>query len=131
MLAGRFDEADPDKAFYYYLRTHLQAVRQGRWKLHLARPAEPPWLGPFARNNHIAPADRVRFDQPALYDLETDLGETTDVAADHPEVVKQLLKVAEHARRDVGDYNMIGSGQRFFDQGPRRPGAARWIRPGQ
>jgi arylsulfatase A-like enzyme len=131
LLAGRFDEAEPEKAYFYYLRTHLQAVRQGRWKLHLARPVEPPWLGPFAENRHIAPADRVGFERPALYDLEADLGETTDVAADHPDVVEQLLKLAEQARRDVGDYNLIGSGQRFFDEGPRRPDSGRWIEAGR
>lgn len=43
------------------------AVRQGKWKLHL----------------HTKPA-------PQLYDLTTDLGEQTDVAAAHPEVVERL-----------------------------------------
>ncbi len=32
-----------------------------------------------------------------LYDLRTDLGETTDVAAKHPEVVKQILAIARQA----------------------------------
>ena len=29
-----------------------------------------------------------------LYDLRTDLGETTDVAAQHPDVVKKILGIA-------------------------------------
>ena len=35
LFHGDFEKADPAKAFFYYLRVHLQAVRQGNWKLHL------------------------------------------------------------------------------------------------
>jgi arylsulfatase len=129
LLEGRFDEADPEKTYYYYFLTHLQAVRQGKWKLHLPRPQKAPWLAPFSPNGHIEAADDVGFEQPALYDLEADLGETTDVADEHPDVVKRLLNVAEEARADVGDYNRIGQGARFFDEGPKRPDAAKWTSP--
>ena len=33
-------------------------------------------------------------DNPSLYDLETDVGEKRDVAAEHPSVVKRLTKLA-------------------------------------
>ena len=33
-------------------------------------------------------------DNPSLYDLETDVGEKHDVAAEHPDVVKRLTKLA-------------------------------------
>jgi uncharacterized Ntn-hydrolase superfamily protein len=39
----------------------------------------------------------------ALYDLEGDPGETTDVAAANPEVVARLRKEAEAARAELGD----------------------------
>ncbi|MEM7391992.1 MAG: sulfatase-like hydrolase/transferase, partial [Verrucomicrobiota bacterium] len=105
LLHGEFDKADPDKAFYYYLRVHLQAVRQGKWKLHLPREKEPIGAAPFSVNRHIAPADRVGFAQPFLVDLEADLGETTDVSEGHPEVVNRLLALAESMREDLGDYD--------------------------
>jgi arylsulfatase len=35
LFHGQLDQANPDKAFFYYFRVHLQAVRQGKWKLHL------------------------------------------------------------------------------------------------
>ncbi len=128
LFHGDFAAADPDKAFYYYLRVHLQAVRQGRWKLHLPRDAEPPWAAPFAVNKHIAPADRVGFEQPFLVDLMYDIGETTNVAERHPEVVERLLQLAEAKREDVGDYDRIGTGQRFYDPGPRREESKAWIK---
>ena len=118
LFHGDFDKANPDKTYYYYLRSHLQAVRQGKWKLHLPRPKEPRWLKPFSVNDHIARADRVGFEHPFLVDLDADLGETTNVADEHPEIVQQLLAVAETARDDIGDYNRTGKNARFFDPRP-------------
>jgi arylsulfatase A-like enzyme len=121
LFHGQFGKATPNKTYYYYLRTHLQAVRQGKWKLHLARPAQPAWLRPFADNRHIAKPDRIGFDTPFLVDLDADLGETTNVAEKYPTIVKQLLIVAETARDDIGDYNRVGKNMRFFDPLPQRP----------
>ncbi|MGI9472683.1 MAG: sulfatase family protein [Rubripirellula sp.] len=120
LLHGDLNQATADKTFYYYLRVHLQAVRQGKWKLHLTRDKEPAGAAPFSRNTHIAPADRIGFDRPFLVDLENDLGETTNVADEHPAVVENLLRLAEEMRADLGDYNRVGKNMRFFDlEGPR------------
>ena len=121
LFHGEFDKANENKTYYYYLRTHLQAVRQGKWKLHLPRPKEPKWLHPFSVNRHIAPRDRVGFDEPFLVNLDVDLGETTNLAERNPHVVKQLLIVADKARDDIGDYNRVGSNMRFFDSLRERP----------
>ena len=64
--------------------------------------------------------DVVAFAEPALYDLEKDIAETTDVAPEHPEVVKELMKHIEWARNDIGDHNRVGKNARFFDPEPRR-----------
>tara|TARA_R110002049_G_scaffold4601_5_gene32111 strand:+ start:160246 stop:161739 length:1494 start_codon:yes stop_codon:yes gene_type:complete len=121
LFHGQFEKADQDKAFYYYLRVHLQAVRQGQWKLHLPRSAKQTGTAPFLVNGHIAPADRIGFDEPFLVDLENDLGETTNVAADHPAVVKHLLDLAESMRNDLGDFDRVGDNMRFFDPIDPRP----------
>ena len=116
-----FAKAKPDKPYYYYLRVHLQAVRQGKWKLHLPREKEPIGAAPFSRNAHIAPADRIGFAKPFLVDLEKDLGETTDVSAQNPKVVRRLLALAEGMRNDLGDYDRVGKNMRFFDPLEKRP----------
>ena len=70
------------EAFFYYKRNSIEAVRAGRWKLH------------------------VRKDDAALcelYDLETDVGETQDVHAAHPEVVRELRALIDACARDMGD----------------------------
>ncbi|MEO1992947.1 MAG: sulfatase [Pirellulales bacterium] len=121
LFHGQFDKADEEKAYFYYLRVHLQAVRQGDWKLHLPREKEPIGAAPFSRNTHIASVDRVGFDTPFLVDLKNDLGETTNVAAEHPHVVKRLLGLADWMRDDLGDYNRVGKNMRFFDPLDTRP----------
>ena len=47
-----------------------------------------------------------------LYDLKNDQNETTDLAAQHPEIVQELLAQAELMRQDIGDYNIKGAGTR-------------------
>ena len=121
LFRGEFDQADPEKAYFYYLRVHLQAVRQGKWKLHLPREKEPVGAAPFSRNTHIAPEDRVQFEKPYLVDLENDLGETMNVAAENPQVVERLMGLAESMREDLGDYDHVGRNMRFFDPLDVRP----------
>ena len=121
LIHGDFEKANVEKSYYYYLRVHLQAVRQGKWKLHLPREKEPIGAAPFQRNNHIAPADRVGFDSPFLVDLEIDVGETKNVAAQNPDVVANLTKLAEGMRKDLGDFDHVGTNMRFFDVEGARP----------
>ncbi|MEZ6128789.1 MAG: sulfatase [Planctomycetaceae bacterium] len=121
LLRGEFENANADKTFFYYLRVHLQAVRQGRWKLHVPRDQEPIGAAPFSRNNHIAVADRIGFDTPFLVDLESDLGETTNVAHQNPEIVSHLLGLVEAMRSDLGDFDHVGTNMRFFDLDGDRP----------
>ena len=121
LIHGQFEKANRDKAYYYYLRVHLQAVRQGKWKLHLPREQEPIGAAPFDKNNHIAPVDRIGFPEPFLVDLDQDIGETTNVAKANPEAVKRLMKLAVAMREDLGDFDHVGRNMRFFDLKADRP----------
>ena len=49
------------------------------------------------------------------------LGEKTNVADAHPEIVARLTKQIESARAELGDYNVLGTGARFYDEGIKRP----------
>jgi len=79
----------PHETLYHYLQGSLEAVRKGKWKLRVAGKQ------PFGGTSEAF--------EPELYDLENDLGETTDVAADNPGVVAELRQVADAARHDLGD----------------------------
>jgi arylsulfatase A len=66
----------PHDMLYFHVGKNLSAVRAGRWKMHLRKKE--------ANKN-------VKLDPPELYDLRTDIGETTNVADKHPKLVKRLL----------------------------------------
>jgi arylsulfatase len=123
LLRGDFAKANKERAFYYYFMTHLQGVRQGKWKLLFPRPKDPPWLDRFAKNGHIAAEDDEAIPGPFLIDLKADLGETTNVAEKYLGVVKKLTALAEAMREDLGDYNRVGKNMRFFDPMTERPKA--------
>lgn len=84
-LAGETGAKPAHETFYYYRGLKLEAVRHGDWKLHLAKLS--------------------------LYNLKTDIGETTDVAVANPSVVKQLQAFAEAMKNDLG-LDGIGPGCR-------------------
>jgi arylsulfatase A len=100
LLTNAPDAQAPHDALYFYWGTELHAVRSGRWKLHLAhpyraleRPGQDGSPGTFVQKTI----------EMSLFDLESDPGESIDVASRHPDVVAQLLKLAERARDDLGD----------------------------
>lgn len=101
LLFGEPGARSPHDAFYYYYIDQLQAVRSGRWKLYLPLE-EKRGRGRNGRKPAVA----------ELYDLQADVAETADLAGERPDVVRRLLGLAERARRDLGDLDRTGEGQR-------------------
>ncbi len=91
LLRGDEGARSPHEAFYYYHLGQLQALRSGRWKLYL----------PVTADGELQ-----------LYDLREDLGETKNLAAENPAIVKKLQTLAEAARDDVGDDEQPGKNPR-------------------
>lgn len=114
-------ERSPRRQFHYFAFTHLQAVREGRWKLVLPRPADPPWTSWYGRM-----IDAV--DEPELYDLEMDWNESRDLAQLRGDIVERMTNHAERVRSELGDFDRVGSGARFHESGPRRPDMDAWRR---
>lgn len=102
LLFGDANTKSPHEAYYYYWGDDLQAIRSGRWKLHFpheyrsldgSQPGSDGQPGPYVTK-------KIGM---ALFDLESDDGETTDVAESHPDVVTRLQRLADAAREDLGD----------------------------
>ena len=72
----------PPEVFFYYRINSLQAVRSGKWKLQLGGPKQ-------------------HGGGKALFNLEEDIGETRNVAAQHPEVVARLRKYVRAFNEDL------------------------------
>lgn len=92
LLTGE-KKTSPYQAFFYYDRDQLQAVRSGKWKLHL--PLEKRFKAHYT--------DETFTIETQLYDLEKDIAEENNVAEKHPDVVEQLMQYAENARKALGD----------------------------
>ncbi|MBL9127025.1 MAG: sulfatase [Verrucomicrobiales bacterium] len=88
--------------WFYYNDNELQAVRAGRWKLVLPHTYRTLGTQPLATGGIPAKYRQLQAGTE-LYDLNADIGETTDLAQRHPEVVAELMKHAEAARADLGD----------------------------
>lgn len=71
-----------ERPFLYILGGNIEAVRLGRWKLHVRK-----WN-----------KERLR-----LFDLQADIGESNDVVEEHPDVVEHLLSIISAAKFELGD----------------------------
>jgi len=87
--------------FAYFHVGNLHAIRKGAWKLHLFRDAD----GEICE----------------LYDLASDPGESTDLAARHPEIVRELTALAQQRRNELGDRRLGIPGTDRRPQGVHHP----------
>ncbi len=76
LMSGKPVAKSPHKAYFYYKGNNLEAVRGGKWKLRRTKKTE-------------------------LYDLEADIGEKNNVAAEHPAIVKRLNYIMKEFDREL------------------------------
>jgi arylsulfatase A-like enzyme len=74
LLRGEPGARSPHERYYYYRKNDLEAVRSGKWKLRRAAEGEA---------------------QLELYDLDADVGESKNLAAEEPERAAQLVAAME------------------------------------
>jgi arylsulfatase A len=79
---GREGASSPHEAFFYYKRNSIEAVRAGKWKLHVRKD-----------NDEIC----------QLYNLEDDIGESRDLAAANPDIVAALRAHIAACGHELGD----------------------------
>jgi arylsulfatase A-like enzyme len=91
VLLGKSKEPARE-AHYYFSGYALQAVRQGPWKLAIA-----PQSDPFDKSTVEASKTN-----PRLYNLDADIGETTNVSDQHPDLVKKLQALAAKINDEIG-----------------------------
>jgi arylsulfatase A len=72
--------------YYYYRGSTLFAVRAGKWKAHFLTQ---PGYGTPGPEKH---------DPPLLFDLQADPGESHNVAAQHPDVLREITAAVENHR---------------------------------
>ena len=72
----------PHETFFYYMLNSVEAVRCGKWKLHVRKGGD---------------------EISELYDLEADVGEANNVYDEYPDIVAELMKRLDACREDLGD----------------------------
>ena len=94
------DVRTPHESLNFYWGGALEAVRSGPWKLHfrhsyrsLDAPGKDGQPGKYVEKTI----------EESLFNLESDIGEAKNVAAEHPDVVAKLKALADKAREDLGD----------------------------
>jgi arylsulfatase A len=103
LMFGEPGARSPHEAFYcYYNDGELQAVRDPRWKLHFPHGYATLAGQPGGVGGRPAKYTRASIGL-ALFDLKNDIGEITDVADQHPEIVERLSHHADVGRQDLGD----------------------------
>ena len=102
LITGQPDAESPHEAFFCYYGGELRAVRDRRWKLHLPHRYRTLNGKEPGKGGYSVPYDHKNIGHE-LFDLKNDVGETTDVAAEHPKIVARLKAAAEHIRPLLGD----------------------------
>ena len=111
LMFGEANAVSPHEAFPIYYPGQLHAVRNNRWKLIL--PHQYQTMEGQEPGKDGTPARYARKNaELALYDLQNDIGETTDCATEHPEIVKRLQAAADAVLADLGNMNQKGPGVR-------------------
>ena len=94
-------KASPHQTFFYYRNQKCEGVAVGNWKLLNGE----------------------------LYNLENDVGERKNIAANHPDTVKELQARIDLMRRKLGHGRLKGSEQREAGWVNDQPGASDSPRP--
>jgi len=84
LLSGGKPELERE-ALLYFDNVHVQCARRGKWKLHVARYNNVAYSPAPAAGRTNLP-----LSQPELYNLDDDPDESYDIAAERPEIVKDL-----------------------------------------
>jgi arylsulfatase len=99
---------------FYYGKNNLNGVRKGNWKLVLPHTWSSYNTKPGMDGNS---GQRIKMtvETPELYNMMRDPGEQYNVIDYNPEKAKELMKIVEAARTELGDLNVgieKGSGTR-------------------
>ncbi len=104
LISNKPGAKNPHEAYYFYYNINeLQAIRSNKWKLilpHTYRTLKGSAPGKDGKPGKYLMA---KVQSPELYDLEKDPSETRNLAKSYPDVVAEMLKLAEKARVELGD----------------------------
>jgi arylsulfatase A len=110
LMLGEAAAKSPHEVFFHYDGANrLVAVRSGKWKLMFPQKYNSPIPGSAG----IPGKNRSRELELSLFDLEADVGETTNVIDQYPDIAQRLSEHAAAMREELGDgKDMVGVARR-------------------
>lgn len=116
VISSQRGAKSPWPYYLYYWPDELQAIRWGKWKLHVPHKHRHQ-AGPDGTDGN-ASGEVTQSIGLSLFDLETDPGEMKNVALDHPDIIDKMLAMMDEGRKELGDSSSKAKGA-----GVRPPGA--------
>ncbi len=103
IITGQSSKSPHEAYFFYYHVNELHGVRYRNWKLYF--PHTYRTLNGREGGKGGLPVDYEHntMEEIELYNLETDISETINVAAENPEIVKSIKELANNIRMELGD----------------------------
>jgi arylsulfatase A-like enzyme len=110
LMFGESDAKSPHEVFFHYDGgNRLVAVRSGKWKLMFPQKYSTQIPG----SGGLPGTSRSHDLELSLFDLEKDVGETTNLADEYPDVVERLSVHADAMRKELGDgKDLLGTARR-------------------
>jgi arylsulfatase A-like enzyme len=103
VLSGQ-SKTSPHEALFYWLKNRIEAVHSGPWKLSVEdqKVIEEDSTGGEEPKGGGGKEKKGEHSGLCLYNLDKDIGETKNVAAQNPDVVKHLEGLIAKMEADLG-----------------------------
>jgi len=104
VLSGQEGAENPHEAYFIYYHTNqLQAMISGDWKMIFPHRYRTP-VGGIVRNGGMpGEYNHIKVEEPELYNLVDDIGESKNVIADNPKIAEKMMDMADAMRVELGD----------------------------
>ena len=114
LLTGVSDSSPQEAYFFYYNKNELHGVRYGKWKLYFPHTYRTLNGREGGKKGMPVAYEYKTIDHIELYDLSKDPSETIDVSGVYPEIVSEMIRLANEMRDELGDSltNKKGTGNR-------------------
>ncbi len=102
----------PHNILFAYTGKNLQAIRKGKYKIHLPRT---PGSVPFYSQHKWGKGTIDSLVTLMLFNLEEDIEEQNNLADIYPDIMNELLEEAKKARNELGDWNMTVTDEHHYN----------------
>jgi arylsulfatase A len=90
----------PHEAYYFYYGNHLQAIRQGKWKLHFPHGYRTMAGKPGGKGGIPVNYSQAKIGL-SLFDLQKDIGEIVNLKEKFPKVTQHLKSLGESFHQEL------------------------------